>query len=200
MAQQVPPPENSCAPRTRAQWRLWLERHHDTAEGIWVVAPRKGVEASGLAHEAIVGEALCFGWVDGRTRSLDAGRRLVWVAPRRAGTGWSRADKERVKRLVDEGRMAAPGAARVKAAKRDGSWTLLDDVEAMVVPPDLSRALAAHGSTENFQRLAPSKRRIALEWIDAAKRPITRAARVEETARLAKMDIVMTQWRFHSRR
>lgn len=144
--------------------------------------------------------ALCFGWVQQRTRALDDVRRLVWVMPRPKRSGWTRAQKEAVRRLESEDRMAPPGIASVKAAKREGAWTLLDDVESLVVPPDLARALAAHESAANFARLAPSARRHALEWIRSAKRPETRAARIEETARLAKMDIVMTQWRLDSRR
>lgn len=199
MVRQVPLPENSVSPGSRAQWRRWLERHHEDSKGVWVVTRRKGATADALPADKAIEEALCFGWADQRTRSLDDARRLVWMAPRSKG-GWSRAHKEAIARLTREGRMAPSGLARVKAAKREGSWAMLDDVESLVVPPDLAAALEAHGSTANFARLAPSMRRIALEWIHAARRAPTRASRIAETARLAKMDIVMTQWRINSRR
>jgi uncharacterized protein YdeI (YjbR/CyaY-like superfamily) len=165
-----------------------------------VVTCRKAAAAGALPAPSAIEEALCFGWTEHRTRSLDDTRRLAWMAPRKPASGWSRAHKEMVGRLTQEARMAPAGTACVRAAKRSGAWTLLDDVDALVVPPDLARALDAHGSSSNFARLAPSMRRIALERIHAAKKPQTRAARVEETARLAKMDIVLTQWRINSRR
>lgn len=199
MVRQVPLPENSVSPGTRARWRGWLERNHAQSPGAWVVTRRKGAQGEALAADAALEEALCFGWTEHRSRSLDDARRLAWMAPR-GKAGWTRAHKEAVERLTREGRMAPPGLARVRAAKREGSWTLLDEVESLVVPEDLARALQAHGSAGNFARLAPSMRRIALEWIHAAKRAPTRASRIEETARLAKMDIVMTQWRINSRR
>ena len=200
MVQQVPLPENSVSPATRAQWRRWLEQNHDESRGVWVVTLRKGASGKALAIEAAVEEALCFGWTEQRTRSLDDKRRLVWMSPRRKGSGWTRAHKQAIERLTQKGHMAAAGIARVREAKREGSWGLLDEVEDLVVPADLARALEAHASARNFERLAPSSRRHALEWIRSAKRAETRAARVEETARLAKMDIVMTQWRLNSRR
>jgi uncharacterized protein YdeI (YjbR/CyaY-like superfamily) len=200
MIQQVPLPENSVAPGTRGQWRRWLERNHESSAGVWVVARRKQATGRTPDPDQLVEEALCFGWSDVRSRSLDDVRQLVWLAPRKPGAGWSRRHKELVGRLADAGRLAPAGIACVKAAKRSGAWTLLDALEELRVPPDLARALRAHGSAGNFERLAPSARRHALEWIQGAKRPETRAARVEETARLAKMDIVMTQWRLNSRR
>jgi Uncharacterized protein conserved in bacteria len=199
MVRQVPLPENSVSPGTRLRWRRWLERHHAASAGVWVVTRRKDAGSEAIALDAAIDEALCFGWAQQRTRSLDDARRLVWIAPRKKG-GWSRAHKDAVARLTREGRMAPAGVACVKAAKREGTWSMLDEVEGLVVPPDLARALEAHGSAENFARLPPSMRKVALEWIHAAKRAQTRAARVEETARLARMDIVMTQWRINSRR
>jgi uncharacterized protein YdeI (YjbR/CyaY-like superfamily) len=200
MAQQVPLPQNSTAPATRAAWRQWLQRNHAASDGVWLVTRRKDATARAPTLEIAVEEAIAFGWSDGRTRSLDDARRLVWMAPRKPGSGWPRAHQEIATRLAAAGRMAPAGKACVAAAKRDGSWTVLDEVEALVVPPDLAAALARYGSADKFARMAPSKRRHALEWIRSARREATRAARVEETARLAVMDIVMTQWRLGSRR
>ena len=200
MAAAVPLPENSVSPATRAQWRRWLERNHAGSRGIWVVTRRKDARAKALALEAVIEEALCFGWMEQRTRSLDDARRLAWIAPRPDARGWSGAHKELARKLLHAKRMAPAGAAAIMAAKRDGSWTVLDDIEGLVVPADLRAALAAHDSIAEFERLAPSARRHALEWIASAKRPATRATRVAETARLAKMGIVMTQWRINSRR
>lgn len=154
-------------------------------------------KASGKArftYEQAVEEALCWGWIDSRTRALDDERGMLWMAPRKAKSGWSRSNKDRVARLAKAGRLAPAGKARIAAAKRDGSWTALDAVEAMTVPDDLARALRSHASAPNFDSFPPSTRKAVLGWIASAKRAETRAKRVAETARLAAMNIPPPQW------
>ncbi|HUP30612.1 MAG TPA: YdeI/OmpD-associated family protein [Usitatibacter sp.] len=194
MSQRLEPPENSCHPKSRAQWRRWLERNHARAEGVWLVTYKKASGKARMSYDEAVEEALCWGWIDSRTRALDDERGMLWMAPRKAKSGWSRTNKVRVKRLTAEGLMAPPGLARIAAAKRDGSWSALDDVEDMVVPADLSRALASSGAQAHFDGFAPSIRKAILGWIASAKRPETRGKRVEETARLAAMKIPPPQW------
>ncbi len=141
-------------------------------------------------------EALRFGWVDSKPRALDAERAMLWFAPRKSGTGWSGANKLRIERLIAEGRMAPAGLAKVEVARRDGSWTALAEVEALRVPPDLQRALTAHrGAADHFAAFPPSTRRSILEWVHGARKPETRAKRIEETARLAAKNIRANQWR-----
>jgi uncharacterized protein YdeI (YjbR/CyaY-like superfamily) len=187
-------PENAIHPKTRAQWRRWLERHHARAEGVWLVMYKAATGKPRMGYDAAVEEALCWGWIDSRTRTLDDERAMLWMSPRRAGTGWSRSNKDRVARLAAEGHLAAPGMAKIRAAKRDGSWTLLDTVEAMEVPEDLARALKASNGTAYFQRFPPSVRKQLLEWVRSAKKPETRSKRVNEIARLAAMNIRANQW------
>jgi uncharacterized protein YdeI (YjbR/CyaY-like superfamily) len=126
---------------------------------------------------------LRFGWVDSTQRPVDEQRSMMWYAPRRRGSVWTRRNKERVARLEAEGRMEAAGTAAVAAAQASGMWTLMDDVEDLVVPPDLAEAFAASpGSRERWEAFPPSARKEMLAWIVLAKRPETRAARVTETA------------------
>jgi uncharacterized protein YdeI (YjbR/CyaY-like superfamily) len=82
-----------------------------------------------LEYEEAVTEAICFGWIDSKPRKLDDARSMLWYAPRKAGSGWSRLNKERVARAISSHRMAAAGLARVNEAKKDGSWAALDAVE-----------------------------------------------------------------------
>ena len=175
--------------RTRAEWRAWLERHHARPGSIWLVYPKKSVRAAGggdLDYAAIVEEALCFGWVDSVPRQRDDDFGMVRLSPRRAGSAWSRVNKARVARLVRAGRMAPPGLARIEAAKRDGSWTALDAVEALEMPDDLARALKQNATARrHFEAFPPGSRKIILTWIASARRAETRAARVAETVRLA---------------
>lgn len=139
-----------------------------------------------VSYDDLVEEALCFGWIDSRTQSIDAERSAVLMTPRRRGSGWSRSNKQRLERLESAGLLAAPGRAVVEAAKADGSWSLLDAVEALDVPPDLRSALeATPGALEHWESFRPSARKAILAWLVTAKRAETRARRVSETARLA---------------
>jgi uncharacterized protein YdeI (YjbR/CyaY-like superfamily) len=190
------PPDNSVHPATRDEWRAWLEAHHARGEGVWLVSYKKAAGRPRVEYGEAVEEALCFGWVDSKPGKLDDERSMLWFAPRKSGSGWSRPNKERVERLIAEGRMAPAGLAKVEAARRDGSWTALDAAEALEVPPDLDAALAAHADARRHWDAFPrSAKRGILEWIASAKRPATRASRVEETARLAAGNVRANQWR-----
>lgn len=186
--------DNSYTARNAAQWRAWLRRHHGDRRGVWLVTYRKGSGKPHLPYERAVEEALCYGWIDSRPRALDAERTMLWFAPRKAGTGWSALNKRRVAKLVAEGRMARAGLAKVEAAKRDGSWTKLDAIERLEIPPDLAAAFSATAA-RHFEAFPRSVKRGILEWIANAKKPDTRARRVKETAVLAAKNERANQWR-----
>ena len=178
----------------RAAWRSWLEAHAATSPGIWLVY----VKGPGrrLSYDDIVEEALCFGWVDSRPRALDDRRAMLLLAPRRPASSWSRVNKQRVERLLAAGSMTAAGLAAVETARANGRWNALDAVEDLVEPDDLLSALdvdpAARAASDAFPR---STKRAILEWITAAKRPATRAARVDETVAEAAEGRRANQWR-----
>jgi uncharacterized protein YdeI (YjbR/CyaY-like superfamily) len=176
--------------RDRDAWRAWLEEHHNTVPGAWLVNYRKATGKTAVSYDEAVEEALAFGWIDSKANPLDGERYLQMFTPRRPGSPWSRSNKERVARLERDGRMTPAGRALVEAAKRDGSWTKLDAVENLEVPPDLAEALAAHPRAEkHFAAFSPSARRHILGWIANAKRPETRAKRIAETVRLAAENV-----------
>jgi uncharacterized protein YdeI (YjbR/CyaY-like superfamily) len=88
-----------------------------------------------------------------------------------------------VERLIAEGQMLPAGLAAIDEAKRNGTWTLLDDVERLIVPDDLAAALAANPpAREHWDAFSRSPRRAMLQWIAEAKRPETRAKRIAEAA------------------
>jgi len=189
-------PANATHPDTRAQWRAWLRRHHHRNEGVWLVLWKKASGRAEMGYEEAVEEALCFGWIDSKPRALDAQRSMLWFAPRKPGTGWSRVNKERAERLVAAGRMTAAGQAKIDASKADGSWHELDEVETLAVPADLAAAPAAHaGAADHFEAFPRSVKRSILEWIAKARREDTRARRVAETAELAAQNRRANQWR-----
>ncbi|GEL95409.1 YdeI/OmpD-associated family protein [Cellulomonas composti] len=187
-------PRDPDAPRvhaeTREPWRQWLAEHHATATGVWLVFWKPATGRPRLSYEEAIEEGIAFGWVDSLARTFDDERSGLWFTPRKPSSPWSRTNKERLARVEAAGRMAPPGWAAVEAAKASGAWTYLDDVEALVVPDDLAAALAAlPGARERWDAFTESARRQVLRWLLDARRPATRAARVEETARLAAQGV-----------
>ena len=173
-------------PVDRSAWRLWLVGNHATSPGIWLAVGKKGNSRTALTYEDAVEEALCFGWIDSTVNRLDADRFKQLVTPRKPGGTWSRSNKERVKRLIAEGLMTPAGLAAIEAAKANGSWTLLDDVEDLIVPPDLAAALEKVPAAAAYVAgLSDSLKKMLLYRIASAKRPETRAKRIAETVRAA---------------
>jgi uncharacterized protein YdeI (YjbR/CyaY-like superfamily) len=183
-------------PGTRAAWRAWLEANHALSPGAWVIYPRQRFAETGdLGYEEIVLEALCFGWIDSRPGTVDERRTSLYVAPRKRGSGWAVTNKARLKRLTAEGLMAPAGLAAVERAKADGSWTSIDAAEAAVEADDLLAALDRHpGARTNWDAFPRGERKRIIQWIDTAKRPETRAARIEEAASLAARNERANEW------
>jgi uncharacterized protein YdeI (YjbR/CyaY-like superfamily) len=189
------PPPNSIHPLTRAEWRTWLEENHTCGGGVWLITYKKATGMPRMEYDEAVEEALCFGWVDSKPNKLDDERSLLWFAPRKPGTGWSKPNKERVARLIAAGLMAPAGLAKVEAAQADGSWNALDAVEALDLPADLEQALTVDPAAQRYWDAFPrSVKRGILEWIASAKTSSTRARRVDETVRLAAENRRANQW------
>ncbi len=170
-------------PRTRAEWRAWLAEHHASSTGCWLVRWRSEADGESVAYDDAVEEALCFGWIDSQVRTIDAQRSAMLMTPRKRGSGWARTNKVRLERLEVQGLLAPAGIAMVEAAKADGSWTLLDEVEDLIVPADLQAALAsAAGAQAAWDGFPPGARKAMLTWVVMAKTPATRERRVLEIA------------------
>ncbi|MCG2808370.1 MAG: YdeI/OmpD-associated family protein [Coriobacteriia bacterium] len=174
-------------PASRVEFRAWLGDNSDSSAGIWLAVGKKGNQVTTLSYDDAVEEALCFGWIDSTVRRLDADRFLQLFTPRRPGSIWARTNKVRVERMIAEGLMMPAGLAVIERAKADGSWTLLDDVEALVTPEDLAAALAATpGAASGFEALPPSIRKQQLYRIASVKRPETRARHIAAAVAMAQ--------------
>ena len=170
----------------RAAWRRWLAKHHEQREAIWLVFHKKASDGKSPSYDEAVEEALCFGWIDSTVNSLDEQRSLQLFAPRKPKGTWSATNKERVARLEREGLLAPAGIAAIETAKANGSWNALDAVERLEEPPELAAALDAKpGAREHWNTFSPSSRKGILWWVISAKRPETRARRIEQTVRMA---------------
>lgn len=191
-------PDGAFEPDSREEWRAWLEAHHDTEKGVWLVLCKKSAGPVNLTGDDAVEEALCFGWIDSRPRKLDNARSMLYFAPRKPGSGWSAVNKARIERMEAAGRMAPAGQAKIDAAKADGSWTLLDAVDALEEPSDLEAALEETGARAQWDAFPRSAKRGILEWIAQAKTAATRERRVRETATLAARGERANQWRRRS--
>lgn len=180
--------------RSREELRQWLAANHERDEGVWLVHYKKHSEHY-VAWSEIVDECLCFGWIDSLVRKLDEDRSMHLMTPRKAGSIWSKVNKDKVKRLERAGLMTDAGRAVIERAKADGSWTFLDAVEALEIPDDLATEFARYRrAAANFEAFPRSAKRGILEWIQNAKRDPTRRKRVEETARLAQRGERANQW------
>jgi len=166
--------------RSRAELRAWLAEHHAQSESIWLVHYKKHTDHY-VAWGEIVQEALCFGWVDGQVKRIDDDRIKHLLSPRRAGSHWSAINKRHVVQLEASGLMTDAGRAVIARAKDDGSWTWLDDVEALVVPEDLESALAGDAAARTTWDAYPDseKKRVLFE-LKSAKRAPTRQKRLDK--------------------
>lgn len=188
-------PESECRteniyPNNRAEWRQWLEDNCSTSPSVWLIYDKKGSGKQNLTYDEAVEEALCFGWIDSRPNTLDDKRWMQLFSPRKAKSPWSKLNKQRIKTLVEQGLMASAGLQKIKAAKADGSWCLLDAIEELRIPADLEAALATNDAARRyFMAFGPSYKKGILWWIESAKRPETRAKRIQETVTLAAQNI-----------
>ncbi|MEB3293847.1 MAG: YdeI/OmpD-associated family protein [Synechococcales bacterium] len=166
----------------RQTWRQWLIQHHQDCPGIWLVYYNVKSGKPSIKYRDAVKEALCFGWIDSKVRSLDEERYMQIFTPRKTKSVWSKLNKQYVEELIAEGLMTEAGLARIQAAKEDGSWHSLDNIEALIIPQDLQAALEAHPpAQQHFAQFSNSMKKNTLYWIESAKRPSTRSHRIERT-------------------
>jgi len=172
--------------RSRREIREWFKANHATERTFWLVSYKRHVIDRYVPYGDIAEELLCFGWIDSRTRRVDGNRTMLLVGPRKPGSTWSAANKKRVAKLIKDGLMTPAGQEKLDAAKRDGSWSYLDDIENLVIPDDLANALKANKSAKrNYEAFNDSAKKVILLWIKTARRDATRCKRVSETVRLA---------------
>jgi uncharacterized protein YdeI (YjbR/CyaY-like superfamily) len=181
---------------SRTEWASWLSKHHQRSPGIWLARWKKGSGHPVVPYDDVVEEAIRFGWVDSRPRSLDEQQSLLLVTPRKPTSNWSRINKQRAEALIESGRMAPSGLVAVEAAKANGAWDALNQVEDLTEPLDLVAALDANPTARTHWDAFPrSTRRAILEWIGSAKSANTRLKRIDRTVSDAAVDIRANQWR-----
>jgi uncharacterized protein YdeI (YjbR/CyaY-like superfamily) len=166
-----------------AAWRRWLRSHHRSEDGVALVLAKKGTTTpTSLSYDEALEEALCFGWIDGQVRRRDEATYLQRFTPRRARSTWSKRNTMLAEGLIAEGRMQPAGLAEVERAKADGRWDAAYAGPATIeVPADLKAALARNKKARTaFEGLDGQNRYAVLHRIETARRPDTRARRIEQ--------------------
>ena len=163
--------------RTRRQWRAWLARHHTSSPGVWLVCHKDHTGVKSIPSEAIVLEALCFGWIDSLVKRLDEDRYARKVTPRRPTSRWSALNRKRWKELKAAGLLTSAGLA---AAPTDKTYAPRPPVPTL--PAYIAKGLKANPRAwDFFRKLTPRDRRDFVVWIHLAKQPETRKKRIRES-------------------
>ena len=173
-------------PKTQQDWRKWLEKNHLRHDAVWVKLYKKGSNKPTINWREAVDEALCFGWIDSIKKTLDEQCSIQFFSKRKPNGTWSKINKEKIEQLIADGKMTSTGMAYIDAAKQNGSWSLLDEVEELIIPKDLEKAFKLNkGSKKYFQALNKSTQKNMLKWIVMARQVETRERRILEIAELA---------------
>jgi uncharacterized protein YdeI (YjbR/CyaY-like superfamily) len=182
--------------QTRNEWRVWLEKNHQSEKSVWLIIYHKNSDTKSVYYDDSVEEAICFGWIDSIAHKRDGESKYQFFAQRKPRSNWSRANRTRAEKMMEQGLMTPSGQKLIDLAKRSGAWEALDDVQKSVIPDDLQNQLNKNDvAMKNFLAFPPSSKRIILEWILNAKKDETRQNRIKETARLAAENIKANHYR-----
>ncbi len=175
-------------PTSCEDWHNWLEVNHASVPAVWVVYYKKAANKPTVAYSDAVDEALCYGWIDSKAQTIDEYQYRQYFCPRRPKSVWSKVNKAKIERLIAQNRMQPAGYACIAAAKANGSWTTLDDIEEGLLPTPLAAAFAATPAAEaTYQKLSRSDQRILLAHLVLTGTEATRQRKIAElVAHLAR--------------
>jgi uncharacterized protein YdeI (YjbR/CyaY-like superfamily) len=146
---------------SRQEWREWLEKNHQSSIGVWLVYYKVKSRKPSIQYNEAVKEALCFGWIDSKVKSLDEERYMQIFTPRKPKSVWSKLNKQYIEELIEQGLMTLAGLEKIETAKQDGSWNKLDAIENLVIPIDLQKALEANeAAQQNFAAFSRTAKKI----------------------------------------
>ena len=190
--------------KNRQAWRDWLRKHHQSHKAVWVTIRKKQAATAGLHYEEAVEEALCFGWIDGKMKSVNAETFVQRFSVRKDESIWSLSNRDRALKLIESGQMTEAGLAKIEAARRSGKWDQPVSVQQMTaekpIPSDLEAALKKDREAwEGFSRFSNSNRYMYIYWVASAKRPETRMNRIRVVVANAKNGITPAEYSFGKR-
>jgi uncharacterized protein YdeI (YjbR/CyaY-like superfamily) len=182
--------DNIFYPTNTTEWRDWLVENHISRQSVWLVFYNKASAKKSITWSEAVDVALCFGWIDSKKVKIDADTSHQFFSKRKPNSTWSKINKEKIETLTARGLMTQAGLACIEVAKQNGSWTILDEVEALIVPKDLEAAFAINLAAEAFFiNSSKSVKKILLSWLVLAKTTETRQKRIAEIIESAEQGL-----------
>ena len=173
-------------PENLKEWRNWLVKNHLSKQAVWLVFYSKNSKKPSITWSDAVDVALCFGWIDSKKIKIDSETAHQFFSKRKSKSTWSKINKEKVQKLIDDGLMTQAGLDIIEVAKQNGSWNILDEAEELIIPKDLEKAFSKYkGSKEYFLSLSKSVKKMMLTSLILAKRSDTRQKRINDIAELA---------------
>jgi uncharacterized protein YdeI (YjbR/CyaY-like superfamily) len=182
-------------PKNNEAWRKWLEKNHVSENSVWFIFYKKASNIPTVKYSDAVDTALCFGWIDSKQLPIDAEKYMQFFGKRKPKSVWSKVNKAKVEKLIAEGKMTKAGFESIEIAKQNGSWTILDDAENLVIPNDLEKEFKKYkNAKKKFIQLSRSDKRNILQWLTLAKRPETIQKRISEIDSLAELGLKPKQF------
>lgn len=184
-------------PKSRSEWRTWLEKNHETKQSVWLIYYKVSTKIPSLSWSEAVDEALCFGWIDSTKKTIDNERYMQYFSKRKPTSTWSNINKDKVAGLIQDNLMTRAGFDSIETAKQNGTWSLMEDVEQLIIPLDLKNELDKYEGAEDFFTSQSKSIKIGmLHWVVTAKRAGTREKRIKEIAELANRNLNPKQFRW----
>lgn len=175
---------------TTSEWRTWLKQNHSKEKVIWLIYYKKHTGKPRVPYNEAVEEALCFGWIDSTIKRIDDERYMQQFTPRNLKSNWSKLNKERVEKLLKEGKMTEAGMRFVNYARKHGIWDKEEEPQPVFeFSDDLLKLLKANKKAFHFyETLSPSQQKLYKQWVMSAKRPETRLRRCKEMISLLEKE------------
>lgn len=173
------------------EWRAWLQQNHVVEQDIWLIYYKKHTKKASIYYTEAVDEALCFGWIDSVVKSIDDEKYMQRFTPRKANSVWSLVNKNKVNRLLEEGKMTPAGMLMVEVAKENGQWAKAYSLKVKVdMPSELEDALKSKPiACENFYKFSLTNQQHYIRWVVQAKRADTIRKRIEAVVARSEKNI-----------
>jgi len=169
--------------KSRNEFRQWLEQNHDRESELWLIYFKKHSGIESIRYNEAVEEALCFGWIDGKVKSIDHQTYMQRFSPRKPKSTWSKLNKERCLKMIAEGKMTTKGLELIEEAKKSGWWekaysTASDQVN---IPEEFLTVLKKYPVASNFFfSLTNAQQKLYLNYLASAKQTETKIKRINK--------------------
>ncbi len=163
-------------------WETWLASHCESSPGLWLRLAKKSSDIQSVTYQEALDIALCYGWIDGQKKSYDDESWLQKFTPRGTRSIWSKINRSKALKLIEEGRMTPSGLASIERAKQNGQWeAAYDSHRTAAIPEDFESALGSSPKAKTFFATISSQNRYAILFrIQTAKKAETRKRRIEQ--------------------